>query len=378
MENNNNTIRLSFAAIDPYIETNIVQPTERSIAGRDMVEWGDRNIYPDYLMELGKTVPSLRSVINGTVDFITGDKVSILPLDESYRADVINTRGDTIRDQVADIARDYETYGGFALQVIRSLTGQVIEIYYLDLRFLRSNKDNSVFYYSEKWGQSRRKVVEYPAFFPFTPDQWAKLTPEEKDRHASSIVYYKNTHSQVYPLPVYCAAVKACEIERCIDDYHINAINNGFVSSILVNFNNGVPSDEIKEEVEKNFNEKFTGHQNAGRACFSWNQNKDVATTIDTLKVEDFGDRYNALAKHSRQQIFTAFRANPNLFGIPTENLGFSQEEYDNSFKLYNRTCIRPVQTLICDTYDRIYGQSSVLTITPFSLDGDSGERNVQ
>ena len=381
MENKekNPRLRISFAAIDPYIETNIVAPTEKAVLGKDRVDWGDQNRYPDYLQELAKTSPTLRSIINGTVDFIAGDdiRISKLPCTE-YQENVMNTKGDTIRDQVKDNARDYETYGGFALQIIRSMTGAIVEVYHCPVRFLRSNKENTVFYYSEKWNVAgKRKVIEYPAFMHIAPERWNTLTPEEKERHASSILYVKNERTKTYPSPVYCAAVKACEIERCIDDYHLNAINNGFTSSAIVNFNNGVPSDEMREEIEKDFNEKFSGHQNAGRICFSWNDNKDAATTITETKVEDFGERYKALANHSRQQIFTAFRANPNLFGIPTENLGFSQEEYESAFKLYNRTCVQPVQRLIIEAYDRVYGQPAQLIITPFSLDG-AGEQNVQ
>ena len=101
---------------------------------------------------------------------------------------------------------------------------------------------------------------------------------------------------------------------------------------------------------------------------FSWNPDRVNATSITEPKVENFGDRYKALSQHSRQQIFTAFQANPNLFGIPTENNGFSNDEYAESFKLYNRTHIVPVQKMICDAYDFIYGQTDVLKITPFSL----------
>ena len=55
----------SFAAIDPYIETNIVLPTERLVSGKDLMEWGTRNAYPDYLLDLYNNVPTLRSIING-------------------------------------------------------------------------------------------------------------------------------------------------------------------------------------------------------------------------------------------------------------------------------------------------------------------------
>ena len=90
--------------------------------------------------------------------------------------------------------------------------------------------------------------------------------------------------------------------------------SNNFLTSLLINFNNGVPTDEVKEEIERAFTEKFSGSQNGGRIAFSWNPNRESATTFQSVKVEDFGARYDALSKWARQQIFTAFQAVPALF----------------------------------------------------------------
>ena len=370
-------VAVSFAAIDPYIQQNIPSPKEVKMTGREYVSWGEDNLYPYYLLGLYNSVPTLRSIINGNVDFITGDDLAIVPFGTMTNNNV--AKGEDIREQVRNISRDFEIYGGFALQVIRNYAGEVAEICYLDLRYLRTDEDCNVFRYSEKWDKGgRRDVAVYPAFIPFTPEHWAQLTPEERDRHASSIVYVKNEHTQTYPAPIYAASIKDCEIEKSITDYHLNSLENGFVSSAIVNFNNGVPSDKDKEEIENEFNEKFSGHSNAGRILFSWNRNKENATTIEAVKVEDFGERYKALASHSRQQIFGAFRAIPLLFGLTSEaNTGFSTDEFEQSFKLYNRTQIRPVQRLITETYERILGVPGALTIKPFSLDADS-ETNVQ
>lgn len=374
---NKGRVSVSFAAIDPYVQTNMVLPTESEMRGKDIIQWGDGNGYPDYLAGLVKDVPTLASIIGGNVDFITGDDLAIVPLRPGLDGGKMNNRGDTIRQQVADLARDWETFGGFALQVIRDFTGAVAEVYYIDMRYIRTNKECDVFWYSEKWDKGvKADAVRYPAFIPGLAGRWATLSDEERDRHASSILYVKNTHTQVYPFPPYGAAVKACETERCISDFHLNAINNGFVSSAIVNFNKGVPTDEVKQQIEDDFSDKFTGHQNAGRVMFSWNDTKENATEVVEFKVEDFGERYKALAESVRQQIFTAFRAYPNLFGIPTST-GFSMEEFEQSWKLYNRTHVRPVQRIICDTYDRIYGATGVLTIKPFSLN-DGAEQNVQ
>ena len=375
-QNNSRRSAFSFAAIDSYLETNIVSPVEKVLAGRDLVEWGTRNAYPDYLLDLYNNVPTLRSIINGNIDYVAGNDVTIMPLQEEFTNQEMNRRGDTIREQVKDIAKDFEIYGGFALQVIRNLAGEVAEVYYIDMRYLRTNKEGDVFYYSEKWGKSSRTdMVVYPAFLPKI--EWEKLSDEERNRHASSILFVKNVHTQVYPAPLYAASVKACEIERLIDEFHLSDINNHFVSSAIINFNNGDPGQEIKSEIEQDFNEKFCGASNGGRVAFSWNPNKESATDIVEFKMEDFGERYKALSQHSRTQIFTSFRAIPLLFGLTSEaNTGFSTEEFEQSFKLYNRTQIQPVQRMICDAYDKIYGQRGVLTIRPFSLGGDT-EDNV-
>ena len=374
MKQNDETRRVgfSFAAIDTYVETNIVLPTEKVISGRDMVQWGTKNVYPDYLLDLYNNVPTLRSIINGNIDYVAGDEISIVPLQEEYTNQQMNRRGDTIREQVKDIAKDFEIYGGFALQVIRNLAGEVAEIYYIDMRFLRTNKEGNVFYYSEKWNKGgRTDVIIYPAFMPNL--EWESLSDEEKSRHASSILFVKNVHTQVYPAPLYAASVKACEIERQIDDFHLSDINNHFVSSAIINFNNGDPGDEMKREVEATLNEKFSGAVNGGRIMCSWNKNRESATDIREFKVEDFGERYKSLSQHSRTQIFTAFRAIPLLFGLTSEaNTGFSTEEFEQSFKLYNRTQIKPVQDMICGAYERIYGKSGVLAIKPFSLSGET------
>ena len=377
MDEQKQRMTVSFAAIDPYIETSMVLPTEKPLTGKDIIAWGERNAYPDYLAGLVKDVPTLASIIGGNVDFIAGDDLAIQPLHEGLADGTMNKRGDTIRAQVADLARDYETFGGFALQVIRDFTGAVAEVYYIDMRYLRTNKECDVFWYSEKWDKGgRADTVRYPAFLPGLAAKWGELDEAARNAHASSILYVKNTHTQVYPFPPYGAAVKACETERCISDFHLNAINNGFVSSAIVNFNKGVPTDEIKEQIEDDFSDKFTGHQNAGRVMFSWNDTKENATEVVEFKVEDFGERYKALAESVRQQIFTAFRAYPNLFGIPTST-GFSMEEFEQSWRLYNRTHVRPAQRIICDAYDRIYGRPGVLTIKPFSLESGA-EQNVQ
>lgn len=345
-----------FAAIDKVLQSNVIKPTEVKATGRDYVCWGKNNDYPEYLLQLRKNAATLKSIISGCCDYAVGDKVECnLPYNSKY----MNREKKTARDVLTNLFRDLFTYGGFAFEVIRSEAGDVVEIYYIDFRFLRTNEERTVFWYSEDWHKrfGKKKDLTLPKF---DPD--AKEVKE-------SIVYYCNSDSQVYPESPFEAAVMAAELERAIDEYHWNSMNNSFSGSYIVNMNNGVPADEVREEIEKDFNQKFSGHKNAGRVMFSWNVDRDHMATLQEMKSSDFADKYDALAKRSRQQLFTAYRANPNLFGIPTENLGFSSEEYESAFKLFNRTVIQPAQQRVIEALTGVYDANIV--ITPFTLDGE-------
>ena len=343
-----------FAAIGPYVDNRIVSPKETPSRGGDYITWGDGNAFPDYLLELFNRCATLRSIILGCTDFAAGNDATLLRRLPGLDQDVVNRQGLTAWDMVRQLALSYYQYGGFAIQVIRALGGDVAELYPLDLRYLRTNGDAEAFYYCENW-RKKGEISEYPAFM-------------DDGRSATSIIYVRNTYTQVYPAPLYGASLKACETEAEIGTYHLNNIRSNFTASLFVNFNNGNPTDEVKDEIERTFCEKFAGADNAGRIGFSWNPNKDSATTFETFNVEDFGARYDALAQYCRQQIFTSFRAVPSLFGVPTAS-GFSMEEYEQAFRLFNRTQIRPVQQLIRGAVGKALGDPDILTIAPFTLE---------
>lgn len=347
---------LTFEAISTEADSRIVDSRERVQHGdREWVLWGKGNRYPDYLLELYNEVTTLRSIVNGSVDYAGGNAVNMTGGPQGD--DLVNITGETASQLCQKLFFDMFLYRGFAMQVIRDRSGRVSELYHIDLRHLRSDSENQVFYYSEKWGRSGQgDAVVFPKYVPGFNEP-------------NSIYFWKGTSRSVYPTPVFAASVKACEIERCIDDYHLAAIENGFAGSVMINFNNGAaPTDDQKREIKQRFRENYGGARNAGKMVFSWNPSKVNATTIDSFPVQDFGEKYRALADHSRQQLFTAFRANPNLFGIPTENLGFSQEEYESAFRLYNRTQIRPVQQAVVSAVSSVLPGAS-LTIEPFTLD---------
>ena len=355
-----------FTAIKPYISEVIPSNEEAELRGKDYIRWGENDDYGNFLFKCYSECPILQAVINGTTDYVAGDDITLNVPELAFEA---NKEGETFRDVITRVMLDYYIFGNGYMHIVKNRAGKIAELYWLDARYVRSGLKNQVFYYNEdfgkKWGKSKKTVV-YPAFIPEGQD-------------AASVLMFKTPNSRgTYGTPVWEAAIKPVMTEMGIDTFHLAEINNNFLGSAIINFNNGNPSPEQKENLEKNVKEKLGGAENAGRIMLSFNKGKDNATTVERLGTDDFDNRYNDLAKKTQLQIYTVFGANANLFGVPTESNGFNAEEYQSSFKLYNRTRVKPVQRYISSRMDRVFQMQESVTIIPFTIEENTREQVVE
>ena len=347
-------------AIDQVKTVNVPIPVMKEVGGKEFVSYGDRNGYPDWLYDVYVNNASLQSIIQGTVDYVLGNNIITTAMSE-------NEARELIEKSVAD----YLIFGGFYWQVIRNNDGSINTAKWMDFRNVRMDKERNRFWYSEDWSKSygRVKTIEYPVFEPNRPDP-------------SSVIFVCTPGSrEVYPTPMWSGAIKAAVISNKIDEFHLSEIDNNFMSSAVINLNNGIPTDEVKREIEKNFESKFGGAENSGRLVLVFNDSAENAAKIERLATDDFDKRYEALAKRVREQTFVAFRAIPALFGLMTESTGFNEQEFSQSFKLYNRTAVRPIQQKIVNLFEKLFGVGS-LVIDPFTLGTEESnndtENNVQ
>lgn len=350
----NNKISVAFASIDKDFETSIPSNVEGE-GLKNYITWGKDNMYPQYLYGLFNDVSTLKTIIMGTADYVCGNDVKCSK--KGFEIE-INKKGDTMRELVNLLARDWLIYGGYAFQVVRNRIGEVAELYYVDFRCLRSSKKNDLFYYSEEYGKKyarTSKVIVYP-----------KFVAEAKDV-PTSIVYVSNDKSKTYPTPIYSGAIMACEIEREINQYHLSALQNGFYGSYVFSFLNGIPDDEQKAEIEKNITEKFAGASNSGRILLNFANGIQNSLKVEKLDTVDFGTKYEATAKRAKEEIFTSFRAIPIIFGLQKENNGFSRDEFISSYLLYAKTVVNPIQQIILQSFRKIF-EGDFIEITPFDI----------
>lgn len=338
---------------EPYLEINTVLPNEVEIRGANWIGWGDNNDYPLYLYNIYKDVATLRTIITTVCDYVVGDGVK--------SSNTILLSDEDAENLVYDLTLSYCIYGGFAIQVCRNAFGDVCRLIPLDLRWIRMDKDNNYIYYSEDFGKKtygRCKALCYPAY-------------DKTLKQDISIYVFKNEKFNVYPQPVHIASIIPCEIERQVNNYHLNSIANGFSGSLLVNMNNGVPDEEQQKEIVEAFQEKFTGSENAGRVVVSFNENKDNAAELLTLNPTDFSEKYKAAVERATQQIFTSWRCSKKLCGMPENGIGFNSQEFSDEFKLFQRTVISSIQRLIKTTIEKLFENKTEIEINEFNIDFD-------
>ena len=340
--------KLSFSVFE-LEKTAMPDGKETVRSGYDYVSWGKDNRFPNDLYDMYQNSAILQSVINGTADYVFGSGVI-------SAFDVVNDKYETLEDVVKRCVFDLLIFGGFAIQLMYK-GGKVEAMYWLDFQKCRKSEDEKKIYYSDDWGKYAKKALEYNAWTPDTDK-------------GTCIFYYKGHKTRgIYPVPMYIGALKSIKISTEISNFHLNNITKGFASNAVISFNNGEPDEDTKARIEKDVKEKFCGTDNAGSFLLLFNDSKDNACEIAKIQDDKFDLKYDALAKSVKEDIFIAFRATPTLFGLPNENNGFSKQEYLESFELYNKTVVVPLQKDVERAFKSI---GFVIKFKTFKLDDTS------
>lgn len=325
-------------------------PVLREVNTRTYVMYGENNLYPQYLWDLYLKSSILQSIINGTTDFVCGNEVRIY-----NNLETVNKDGETIEDIIKKITTDLQIFGGFALNIIYNRGNEISEIYWIDIREIRLNEDCNKAYYCKNWKQ-KKDVIEYDVF---------------PNHSGGSCIFYFSGHITrgIYPIPRWNGAIPAVETSTEIGSFHLHNILNNFEPSAIINFNNGVPDEETQNNIEAKVNEKFTGSHNAGKVLVAFNDNKESAVTLERLGDENNDKKYQELRKDTYNEIWIAFRAQPQLFGFVIEGSLFNHDEFLEAFALYNKNVVKPIQKDIVRAFDKIYGTENSITFIDWSID---------
>jgi hypothetical protein len=333
-------------------------PVVKEVQGKDYVEYGDNNDYFGYLIDRYNGSPTNNAILNSLMDMTFGkglDATDSAKKPSEYAA----MRGLFTKACLQKVVADYVMMGQCSFQVVYSQDhNMIVEVQHIPvetLRAARCNEDGEIeaYYYAKDWEDvkgRRETAVRIPAF--------------GTSKEGLEILYIKPYRAGFYYYsPVdYQGGLPYAELEEEIANYHINNIQNGLAPSMLINFNNGVPSEEERRSIEQQIATKFSGSSNSGKFILAFNDNKDLAATVDPVQLSDAAEQYQFLSAEATQKIMVSHRiVSPMLLGIKDNSgLGNNADELKTASTLLDNLVIRPKQEIIIDGIDMILAYNDI------------------
>lgn len=308
------------------------QPEFKEKKGEGYIQYGDRNDYPNYLVDLFNKSAKHNAIVKSKVHYISANGWKGSEEAENFIEKV--NRMESLNDLTRKVSLDAELFGGYYLELIWSATGQLAEIWHCDYTKIRTNKDNTQFWYKEEWNDRNEKAQVYPAFNPANP-------------YGKQILYVKEYRPNMgfYSLPGYFGALNYIESDIEISKHVLGNAQTGFSASKLITLPNGEPSDEEKRNIEKRFTNRFSGSDGKKfiLAFVNDSARKPIVDDLGTSDItkEDFG-RVDSLIQtniFSGHQITT-----PSIFGIAEAGKLGSRSEMRDGYEIFKNTYVNSKQ----------------------------------
>lgn len=325
-----------------FSDIEIPEPIEGKSRGKDYVTYGVDNKYPIYLQSLYNNCAEHQSIIDGITQYIVGEGIYSTNVELEKFFHKVNSDDETMNNILSKIVLDYLIYGGFSLQPLTTKINKLGELFWVDNANIRVSEDENSIYYSKKWGTWGADAEKFNNF--------------TNKKFINSIYYFKGNKTRgIYPQPLYNAAIKSIQTLIEINNYHLNNVSNGFAASTLFSFNNGIPDDETKRNIEDKISKKFM-NSSGQKFITIYNDSKDTGVEITKMDADNFGEQFDTLYKTAQNTVFTSHRiTSPALFGIKMENTGFSKTEYLESFNIFNSTVIKSYQNIIIEELNKLF-----------------------
>lgn len=308
---------------------------------------GYYNNYPAYLLYLYNRSSKHNAFINGKVLYICGAGVGFdsdsLSIEDIARANDFlnkeNTNFDTLKDIVKKCVLDKKLFGGYYLEVIWNKAGNNFELLHFPYNNLRKAKDADGYWYSKDW--SKQKQTPEDTDLEYIP----LFDPEKPNGRQIFVSKEYRPDLDAYPLPDYVASAVYAEVDVELSNYRLNAIKSGFNAGTILNFSNGRPTEEEKEEIEARLKEKFTGTDRANSLLISFSGNRETAPTIEHLTPQNVDAQLTELNDQVIQELIIGHHIpNPMLVGIKTPGELGNKDQINDSYELYKSTYIVPNQ----------------------------------
>mgnify|MGYP003645269846 CR=1 FL=1 len=320
------------------------------------IEYGSDNNYFQYLIDRYLYSATNGAIITGVTNMIYGKGLDAL--DSNRKPNEYAQMKSIIKDSdIKKVALERKLLGMAAMQVVMEKK-QVKQVLHFPMHTLRAEKCNDkgqieAWYYHPDWTKKKpsEELKRIPAF-GFGNGNEVELYIVQP--YVSGFDYYS-------PID-YSGSLPYALLEELVSDYQINDCQNGFSGTKVINFNNGVPSEEMRDKMKRDVLGKLTGARGE-KVIIAFNSNAESKTTVEDLPLNDAPAHYEYLSKECFDKLIVGHRVtSPMLLGIRNEGggLGNNADEIKTATLLMDNITIKPYQLELVDAIDEILAINNI------------------
>ena len=342
-------------------------PVVSESRGKEWISYGDANgewsnLYPQFLIDLYYSSSITAAIVNATSEMIAGENLIISDEDDRDLEAKIKLQSfmdransnESLHEVIKKLSFDFKLQGAFALNIVWSQDRTTIsEVYHIDVSKIRCARPDEMgrttgYYISADWTNTRQNKPYYvPAF-------------NANDRTSANQIMYSGLYSpnmNSYYIPDYVSCNNWSLLDARISEFHLNNVSSGFSGSFMLNFSNGIPTQEERFQIEQSITDKFCSQANAGNFILTFSDDKTRTPEIQAISPSDLDKQFLALQELLTSNICSGHRiTSKTLVGIDTAN-GFSSntDELINAANFYLNTVVSPFQIHLIKQLRKIF-----------------------
>ena len=318
------------------------QPEYKEKKGEGYIQYGEKNDYPQYLVELFNKSAKHNSIVRSKVHYICGNGWT--GSSEQFIEHI--NRTETLNDITKKISLDIELFGGAFIEVIWGMDSKVSEVWHCDYSKFRTNKDNTQFWYKENWNDRNEKTQVYLGFNPRLPQ-------------GKQILYVKEYRPNVgaYSLPSYFGALNYIESDIEVSKHVLGNAKTGFSASKLITLPNGEPSPEEQRVVHNKFKNTYTGADGI-KYMLAFVNDASRKPIVDDLGSSDLtNEDFSRVDTLIQTNIFSGHSiTTPSIFGIAQAGALGSRSEMQDGYEIFRNTYVNAKQMFLESTFNMLAG----------------------
>jgi len=321
---------------------------------RGIVEWGEYNKYPQFLLDLYNKNGSVehKAIIDRKVRLTTGN--GFVEITDTKISEFARKQKLDVEIEKCDI--DLEIFNGFCIEIIKNNALEVISLKHVPIHKVRfgiktDKLPDEHFWVSNDWNMyytSRKKDLYKPQYIK----RYTKETKEEPGRFLYYVTMYNPGDDGYYPIPYYTTGIPDIMTDFNTSEFHLNEQIGGYFPNVVFTFKRP-QSDSEKSNFLRQFSNEFKGTSSRGKLIILEAPHPDDIPEFKTIEPTTTDSKFLPGSQRTSEKIIRAHGIPAQLLLLYAGQLG-STEDRAELMKEFQQSYISKRQIVLEDALNDI------------------------